>query len=610
MARKSSPAPGKPGFSNSIRFLAVAGAAALAALWLWPPGVDGKGGQGVTYLEQGWDAQLREAFYYTPQGSRLMPYTWFLALEQVGSDKAFSDPDNLAGFGYLMPTTKNSGLNPDGLPVGFVKGEFDEPGLGHWIGLTCAACHTNDLTYDDRTIRIDGAPTLADFNSFLSALAAAVRATRLKITANEPDAEKFTRFAARVLGHRPDADEEKQLARAFNAYAVTLEGETWMRTPPLPAGPARTDALGQIINALSVFDLHEPDNLRPTSAPVSYPFLWYTPRLEWVQWVPIANNPIARNGGEALGVFGRANLTGGADELFTSSALFSNLFALEQWVDNLRPPPWPADIFGPVDAELAERGAGLFRENCLGCHNMPPFRMSKPGKYIDPEKQFIRITAVNFTKVGTDPQYTLDLINRMTKTGPLKDSLFARMPVRSPECGPDAPPQARAVVPGGEYFAATVGAITKRGLAELGLTPAEKMAYADYRFCPMEAGDTGPKPYAPPADQATRLKAGPLLGIWATGPFLHNGSVPTVYELLSPPEERSRVFWVGNRELDTERLGYVSEEGPGLFRFDTSLAGNRNIGHAFPKKGPLTPEERMAVIEFLKSPTALPRKTN
>ena len=59
------------------------------------------------------------------------------------------------------------------------------------------------------------------------------------------------------------------------------------------------------------------------------------------------------------------------------------------------------------------------------------------------------------------------------------------------------------------------------------------------------------------------MKAGPLLGIWATGPFLHNGSVPTVYDLLSPPEERPRVFWVGSREIDPEKLGFVSTQRPG-----------------------------------------------
>jgi hypothetical protein len=46
--------------------------------------------------------------------------------------------------------------------------------------------------------------------------------------------------------------------------------------------------------------------------------------------------------------------------------------------------------------------------------------------------------------------------------------------------------------------------------------------------------------YSAPPPSTTDIKAGPLLGIWATGPFLHNGSVPNIYELLSPPRERSR----------------------------------------------------------------------
>lgn len=598
MAHETSSIPGRSRTSISIWSVGAVAIAAIAIWWLWPKIVNGENESRVSYLEQGWDAQMREAFYYTPQGSRLMPYKWFLALEQADNTEGFSAPDNLAGYGYLPPADGPSALNPDGLPVGFAKGQFDEPGRGQWLGLTCAACHTSDLSYRDRIIRIDGAPALADFGTFLSELAAAVTATRL-------DQTKFARFAANVLGDTPEPGEARRLSRDFNVYAVAMEGQTWMRTPPLPAGPGRTDALGQIINTLAVFDLHEPDNLRPTSAPVSYPFLWYTPRLEWVQWVPIANNPIARNAGEALGVFGVTDFTVGADELFKSSVMFSNLYKLEQWVDDLRPPTWPADIFGPVDTELAAQGAELFRTNCWGCHNMPPFRMSPKGKYIVPDKQFIEIKAIKYTSVGTDPQYTLDLISRTTKTGPLKDSLFAVMPLIGAKCGPVTPPRGRAVVPGARYFTATVGAVVKRGLHDLGLTDKQKMAYSDYRFCPAVEGETTPKPYLPRADQAIRLKAGPLLGIWATGPFLHNGSVPNIYELLSPPEQRSSVFWVGNRELDTDRLGYVSGEGPGFFRFDTSLPGNGNGGHAYPKRDPLTPEQRMAVIEFLKDPAPL-----
>jgi hypothetical protein len=77
--------------------------------------------------------------------------------------------------------------------------------------------------------------------------------------------------------------------------------------------------------------------------------------------------------------------------------------------------------------------------------------------------------------------------------------------------------------------------------------------------------------------------------------------VPTLDDLLSPPAERPAVFWTGGRELDTRRLGFFSDEAPSRFRFDTSVPGNRNIGHAFPPT-PFTPEQRLAVIEYLKDP--------
>ena len=114
-------------------------------------------------------------------------------------------------------------------------------------------------------------------------------------------------------------------------------------------------------------------------------------------------------------------------------------------------------------------------------------------------------------------------------------------------------------------------------------------------------------------------KPRPLEGVWATPPFLHNGSVPNLYELLSPVEERSARFFVGRREFDPVKAGYVTDplSGSGGFWFDTSLDGNRNIGHEFrrgwvpydeknpvPAKGvlgpELTPVQRLEIIEYLK----------
>lgn len=117
--------------------------------------------------------------------------------------------------------------------------------------------------------------------------------------------------------------------------------------------------------------------------------------------------------------------------------------------------------------------------------------------------------------------------------------------------------------------------------------------------------------------QPMAYKARPLEGIWATPPFLHNGSVPNIYQLLSPVSERAEKFFVGRREYDPVTLGYdttpLSKSG---FWFDTSLEGNLNTGHEFragyvPYKpgnppqygviGPeLTPDERWQIIEYLK----------
>ena len=104
-------------------------------------------------------------------------------------------------------------------------------------------------------------------------------------------------------------------------------------------------------------------------------------------------------------------------------------------------------------------------------------------------------------------------------------------------------------------------------------------------------------------------KARPLNGIWATAPFLHNGSVPTMYVLLSPVAERPKAFCLGDREYDPIHMGYRTQCTEGTFRLDTSIPGNLNTGHEF-KDGSsrsgvlgrgLSHPERLDLIEFLKS---------
>ena len=109
-------------------------------------------------------------------------------------------------------------------------------------------------------------------------------------------------------------------------------------------------------------------------------------------------------------------------------------------------------------------------------------------------------------------------------------------------------------------------------------------------------------------------KPRPLAGIWATPPFLHNGSVPTIHDLLSPVADRPATFVVGSREFDPRRVGLADPVAMGLgaaddyFVMDTSKPGNNHTGHEFvdgPERtgriGPrLTEDEKMAIIEHLK----------
>lgn len=535
----------------------------------------------VIYLDQGWSKETREQFYFAAQGSQLIPIEWFFALEQADSTELFSSRRNLSRFGYLFYEGSPAQLNPPGLPIGFTVEPSAAPGGGSWMGMTCSACHTGNVSHAGKLVRIDGGPAKADFGSFLDSLSHTVMANHPSV-----DKEKFDRFAEGVLGARMSSATAGKLADEYSSFAVRFFGRAWMRTPPLHAGPGRVDALTQIINSLAVFDLGLPENLYPPSAPTSYPFLWLTPRLDWVQWSPIASNPLARNAGQVMGVFGTTNLGLDASApLFTSSALYGQLFAIEQWVNDLKPPKWREDLFGTIDEEKWRSGAQQFQSNCRSCHNMPPFDVTKKEDNIA-GVQFIKITGVPYQQVGTDPLYVQNLVGRFVQAGVLGDVLFS----------------GRGVVPGAEFFTSAVGATLTKGLTDAHLTPQQLLEYNGYRFYPKkDPNDPNEKLRSYSPSSLTRLKAGPLLGIWATAPYLHNASVPNLYELLSPPEERSKTFWVGSDELDVEKLGFVSSERPELFRFDTSLPGNRNSGHVYPKR-PLTHEQKMAIIEYLKDP--------
>jgi len=94
----------------------------------------------------------------------------------------------------------------------------------------------------------------------------------------------------------------------------------------------------------------------------------------------------------------------------------------------------------------------------------------------------------------------------------------------------------------------------------------------------------------------------PLEGLWLRAPYLHNGSVPTLADLLAPPEARPTQFWRGYDLLDPVKVGFVSD-GPAAeamgSHVDTSRPGNGNGGHTWGTT--LPPEEKQALVEYMKT---------
>ena len=131
-----------------------------------------------------------------------------------------------------------------------------------------------------------------------------------------------------------------------------------------------------------------------------------------------------------------------------------------------------------------------------------------------------------------------------------------------------------------------VGRVKLKAFEEKGFTAEQREEAENHRPSKWRA----PKKY----------QARPLTAIWATAPYLHNNSVPTLYDLLLPAKDRRAVFYTGRREYDVQHLGFVADDdGRHRFKFDTSLSGNRNTGHAFGDT--LTEPQRLDLLEYLKT---------
>jgi hypothetical protein len=554
--------------------------------------------QQVHYLEQ-WSAADRQAYYFTPQGTQVkgLRYDWFTALELPFSEERFAAPEYMARFGFLIdPGQKATPNNPGNLPVGFAR--HQNPGSqDQFLDITCAACHTGELRVNGQAVRIDGGsaqhvlpssvPTLRG-GSFGQALVASLASTYY-------NPWKFERFARNVLGSDYESRHQvlrEEFKKSLDTFLKVAWNDTHRGLYPTEEGPGRTDAFGRIANA-SFGDAISPDNYRVANAPVDYPQLWDMWTFDWVQWTGSAQQPMARNIGEALGVgatlsFFDANgqpLAG--DARYPSSVRVRDLQLIEQTLQRLKPPAWPEELLGSVDKPLAAKGRALFTENCASCH-VPRV------KQID-ARAVQQLNLIPVAAIGTDPTAANNIADHRFDLTALQwdPAELAKLDVQlHPKPTEPLDLSKLSVAKGLAYVTAFV----------------ENHAYREANVTPAERPDMDGFGLPIGVQELRAYKARPLAGVWATAPFLHNGSVPSIYQLLSPQDERATTFYKGTFEYDPKHLGYRTEAFTNGFVFDTRITGNHNSGHEFRagKRGEgvigrlLQPEERWALLEYLK----------
>lgn len=521
----------------------------------------GDGATKLVYLEQGWNPVETLWYYHADQGSTLMSYDLLVHLEQPGSQLPFIAPENLTRFRLLnQHATPN---NPDALPVGFAR--HDDK-----VGLTCAACHTTQINYKGTALRIDGGPAVADIIGFLHEVRVAIEATLA-------DEAKLGRLAAKMKGG------------AAVARGALTESQSWFESyenanhATVKEGFTRLDAVTRIVNQTIRFT-SDPKNSLPLTAPASYPELWDAPRHDYVQWTGFSPNAeagaLGRNVGEVLGVYGGIEVKHyeTVDETkkgYPSTAEANEIVAMEDALRKLQSPRWPEDVLPPIDQALAKRGEALYRAQCISCHAL--LDRADPGR-----KVVAMITDVDV--VGTDKTAANVVAGARVPSGKLQGAVSSK----------------------GEKYGAEMSALAMlTNLVEGVLTAkpdAVIKALALAKVHGMEKSSKQGQHRQPtdkdPTADLLAYKARPLNGIWASAPYLHNGSVPSLHDMLLPPASRPARFAVGRWEYDPKNVGYVSD-GQVPFVIDTTVAGNGNGGHDYGTK--LSDEDRWALVEYLKT---------
>lgn len=556
----------------------------------------------VVFLEQNWTPAESVEFYSLRQGSPLMRRDLFNVLEQPDSTELFRDSEYLAKFGFLARRPHAGNL--DGYPVGFTGDDA--------IELTCAACHTSKLTYGGKEYWIDGSQATTDLQSWMKDLLLAMQLTlndapsairtgdTSGVVGNRiplDQATKFGRFVRRLTGTtEPTLGQARVIYESlsrdydrrqryddYNEFGKAFTEESERRNTPrnMEYGFGRLDALSAILNQACAEHLNAPENARRADAPVNYPMIWDAPQHQHVQWNGAVDNtktkgPLGRNAGQVVGVFGLVQIDG-TNVGYDSSINFEAIERAESLITKLWSPQWPSE-FGAIDRVKAVAGKAIYIDNCVQCHRI--IDRDDPNRRANDVLVPISEQYLGQDPLGTDTRVAANWRDRSARVGRLAGRLQTL-----PFLG-RFPSDPASEVPARDILSHMVFNVIARSYVPWRdeLTLADSTAERAMVFS--ESAEE---------DNLMRYKARPLNGVWSTAPYLHNGSVLNMKELLTPPSQRLTKFRVGSSEFEPSTLGY---KNAGSFEFDTTLAGNSNTGHAYGTT--LTAEQKEQLLEYVK----------
>jgi hypothetical protein len=521
----------------------------------------------------------------------MIPYQWIFHLRTADDSQPFLSNDHIESMGYVTGARLDL---PERPPVGFAK-TIDPNTKEAWLGFNCAACHTNYILSGDQTVFVDGAPSMANLERFSANLAASLEAT------TKPG--RFEKFASALLGSDANpAAIAKVRVELLDVAAMWAQYQVRM-AHDVTYGFGRLDAVGAIYNDVLEKDLRVAKNRKKPNAPVSYPYLWQSAQAGWIQWNGDSYNhvrflSILRSIVEQLGVFARVEISESGN-VYSSSMLLEQTDRFLDLLEKLRPPAWPVGILPPVDLQLAANGRDVYQKHCLDCHQL----ISRDQL----DKTFDTRLEPTFN-VDTDLQAAAAAI-RTADSGVLAGKRIY------PVIGPRIQEKESAL----SITTHIALGVAREHFAEVYL---KHLNYDNIKAFITYVTYNGLDLVQP----KLQYKTGPLNGVWATAPYLHNGSVPNLRQLFLPVSERETKFYSGCRVYDPVNLGYMQPELDPISDkkmlpvsqdcssdtarnslLDTSIAGNLNTGHEYgldiyegEGKG-MTDDDIVALLEFLKT---------